>query len=397
MIAKTIKILKWIFIILIMLGIIFFILIRMFFGPITKDKANGLIQEQIENTVGNNKAVRHFELSMYSPTTGYDESFVAGTKSDASPVEINDRYHSASVGKTFTTTLTLLLVEKGIISLDNKMVDILNENIYKNLYVINGVDYADQVTVKQLLNHTSGVADYYEGPVIKGKDFKKLMIEKPDNRWYPIDLINFTKENQIPYGKPGEQFYYSDTGYILAGLILEEVTGKSFGELLHKYIFKPVGMKDSNLMFYTQAISGRDDILGIYLDDIDISNKKVLSADWSGGGLVTTNADLRKFIIALHDGSLISKEHLNMMKTTDLEYDKGIYYGMGMMTFNLGELSPMLGRMKPLYGGVGATGSLMLYDNMRDLYIVLNLGTLGQAETSITELIKILITYDRIK
>lgn len=153
-------------------------------------------------------------------------------------------------------------------------------------------------------------------------------------------------------------------------------------------------MKDSYLMFYREEPA---DILGVYLNGIDLSGKNALSFDWSGGGIVTTMDDLLTFMMALENGDLVSDEVYQQMTDFSESYDKGIYYGMGMMYFDFSELSVLLGSMTDIYGGIGATGTYMFYDREKDTYFIANFGSLDFMEKSIEELIKIKMIYDRMK
>jgi D-alanyl-D-alanine carboxypeptidase len=84
------------------------------------------------------------------------------------------------------------------------------------------------------------------------------------------------------------------------------------------------------------------------------------------------------------------------MKDFRYAYDKGITYGMGMMCFDFSELSVLLGSMPDMYGGVGATGTYMLYDQVSDTYFIANYGALGFSQKSIEDLVDLRMLYDRI-
>lgn len=364
--------------------------------PISKEAVNEKIEKHITKIVQKNDSLSSVLLTIHSNQKGYSEQFAVGTKNQLSdqPVQVDSQYHSASIGKTMLSTLYGMLVDEDRISYDDKINAWLDAETLKGLFVIDGIDYSDQVTVKQLLSHTSGVGDYFEGPVKSGKPILELITSNPDLSFTPKELIAFTRENQDPIGKPGQQFYYSDTGYIMLGLILEAIEGKPYSAILEQRIFGPLGMKDSYLMFYQDEPA---DMIGVYINGIDYSDRNALSIDWSGGGVVTTMNDLLMFMMALENGDLLSREVYSEMTDFVHRYDKGIYYGMGMMYFDFSELSFMLGTMKDVYGGVGATGTYVLYDKAQDTYFIANFGSLDFGEKSIEELIKIRMIYDRLK
>ncbi|MBH5319425.1 beta-lactamase family protein [Paenibacillus sp. GSMTC-2017] len=362
--------------------------------PISKEKVNEKIEKQLTKLVKKNDSLSSALLTIYNNQSGYFEQFAVGTKNKMSdqPVQVDSQYHSASIGKTMVAVIYGMLVDEGKISFDDKINRWLNADILKGLFVIDGTDYSDQVTLKQLLSHTSGVGDYFVGPVKSGKPILDIISSDPDRLFTPEDFIAFTRDNQEPVGKPGQQFNYSDTGYILLGLILEAIEGKPYSTILEEKIFEPLNMKDSYLMFYNDEPV---DIVGVYLNGIDYSDKNALSVDWAGGGVVTTMNDLLTFMRALEHGNLLSDDVYGEMTDFSQRFDKGIYYGMGMMYFDFSELSFLLGSMSDLYGGVGATGTYLFYDKEKDTFFIANFGSLGFVEKGIQELVKIRMIYDR--
>ncbi|WP_155593128.1 serine hydrolase domain-containing protein [Lysinibacillus cavernae] len=366
--------------------------------PISEEVVSEKIEKHLIEIVEKNDALSSALLTIYSDQTGYFEQFAVGTKNQSSdqPVQIDSPYHSASIGKTMCATVFGMLVDEGKINFDDKINLWLDEDLLNGLFVMNGNDYSDQVTLQQLLSHTSGIGDYFEGPVNSGKTMMERVSSNPDLLFTPEELLAFTRENQNPVGRPGQQFYYSDTGYVLLGFILEAIEGKTYSDILEERIFEPLGMNDSYLMFYND---GPSDIIGIYLNGMDYSNKKALSVDWAGGGVVTTMNDLLTFMKALGNGHLLSDEVYSQMKDFNHSFEKGIYYGMGMMYFDFSELSFLLrfSSITDIYGGVGATGTYMLYDEKKDTIFIANFGALEYREKGIEELVKIRMIYDRMK
>lgn len=381
--------------IIIVVGIVFcvFVIIN---RPISKAAVSEEINTRLTKIVEKDKTLSSALLTIYSNKTGYFEQFAVGTKNQYSelPVQIDSRYHSASIGKTMCATVFGILSDEGKINLNDKISSWLDDDILKGLFVVDGMDYSDQVTLKHLLSHTSGIGDYFEGPVKSGKPMLEIISSNPDLLFTPEELIAFTRENQMPVGKPGQQFYYSDTGYILLGFILEAIEEKPYSAILEDRIFQPLGMTESYFMFYNDKPT---DIIGIYMNEIDFSNKNALSIDWAGGGVVTTMNDLLTFMMALENGTILSDDVYSQMTDFSNIYTKGIYYGMGMMYFDFSELSLLLklSSMTDVYGGVGATGTYMLYDKEKDTYFIANFGSLDYGEKGLEELVKIRMIYDR--
>ncbi|UHA75418.1 serine hydrolase domain-containing protein [Paenibacillus sp. 481] len=362
--------------------------------PISKEVVNEKIKNRIAKIVKKNDSLSSVLLTIYSGQTGYFEQFAVGTKnqSSAQPVQTDSQYHAASIGKTMCAAVYGMLVDEGKINYDDNINSWLDADILKGLFVVDGIDYSAQVTVRHLLSHTSGVGDYFEGPVNTGKPILERICSNPDLSFTPEELIAFTRENQNSVGQPGQQFYYSDTGYILLGLIVEAIEGKSYSNILEEKIFEPLGIHNSYLMFYHDKPA---DIVGFYINGVDYSERNALSIDWAGGGVVTTMDDLLAFMRALENGDLLSEKVYKQMTDFNHRYQKGIYYGMGMMYFDFSELSFLLGSMTDVYGAVGATGTYILVDKEKDTIFIVNFGSLDFREKGIEELVKIRMIYDR--
>lgn len=378
------------------IGMVF--LMYMTTKPLTEVMVREKIQRRMDEVVQNNDAITSALFTVYNGKTGQKDQFVSGMRNKAlnEPAKVDSPYHSASIGKTFNAVVFGMLVDEGKVSFEDKIAKWLSPDVLHNLFVVEGVDFSKEVTIRQLLTHTSGVADWFEGETFQGPTMIEVLRSNQDQRFTPMDLLVFTRDNQKTIGKPGEQFYYSDTGYVLLGMILEVVEGKSYDEILNERLFDPLGMQESYLMFSKRG-EGRPDILGLYLDGLDISEKAALSCDWAGGGVVTTMDDLLKFMVGFTEGRLLKSETQNTLLQFEQKYDKGIKYGMGMMQFDFSEMSILLSGFGSVYGGVGATGTYMLYDEVNKLYFIGNYGSTQFMEKSIEELIQIRFIYDRMK
>ncbi len=380
----------------IVIAVIGFGILSLIYKPLSKEAVYEKIEKHLTKVVNKHDSISSVLLTIHSEQTGYSEQFAVGTKNRTSdqPAQIDSPYHSASIGKTMNAAVYGMLVDEGKVSYEDRIDRWLDDDVLEGLFRVDGTNYSHQVTVRHLLSHTSGVGDYFEGPVISGKTMLEQIHSHPDLSFTPEQLLAFTRDNQQPVGKPGEQFYYSDTGYVLLGLILEAIEQKPYADILDDRIFNPLGMSDSYL-FVDNAKSS--DILGLYINGIDYSHRKALSVDWSGGGVITTMQDLLTFMKALEYGALLSDDAYSQMTGFTHRYEKGIYYGIGMMYFDFSELSFLLGSMTDVYGAVGATGTYALYDKENETFFIANFGSLDFAEKGIEELVKIRMIYDRMK
>ena len=298
------------------------------------------------------------------------------------PITPDQPFHVASIGKVFTSVLIFNLIETGKLSLNDSVKKILGSEMLEHLYVYEGIDLSDKVTVSHLLSHTSGVDDYFESVDQKGKSVLKEITLEPNKFWTPKELLDFTRSNQKAVSRPGEKFHYSDSGYILLGLVIEKISGKSFESNLQEKIFFPLGMKKSYMHLRSEPLDKPSTpISTMMLGDTDVTNFKSISADWSGGGIISTTEDLLIFQQALIKGKLVSDKHYQSMKGS-LKFMSGIYYGKGLMTVRFGDMSFFMPKTPDLHGHSGLLSTLLFYSPEYDVHIIANLGSTDDIEGS---------------
>lgn len=308
------------------------------------------------------------------------------------------RFHAASVGKMLTATLAFHLAEGGRLDLDAPLPSLLPGSELAGLFVHRGMDAAAAVTPWHLLTHTSGVADYFEGPNDTGESFARRITLRQDERFTPAGLLAFSRDHQHPVAAPGARFSYSDTGFVLLGRVIEEAGGAPLGTQLHQRILAPAGMDASCLMFCTMPGGEASvdhpgealDLAPILIDGVDLSRAESLSCDWGGGGVVTTVDDLQRFAAAWHGGSLIGAASRGRMATIAHRFRPGIHYGAGLMQLRYAGFFPLLAGMPRTVGHLGVTGVHLFSDPSRELTIVLNLHSTAEMTRSFQLHIRIL-------
>ncbi|TGL57303.1 class A beta-lactamase-related serine hydrolase [Leptospira ognonensis] len=346
-----------------------------------KKEAESEIEKKFLSAVTNQDNIKNASLLVHSDKLQLHVSRSFGTVFDGKteiPAVPIQPFHTASIGKMFTSVLILKEIEKGKLSFDTKIINILGQEFLKGLFVFEGTDHADKVTIKQLLNHTSGMADYFESTDETNKNAKAVIGEiskNPNQFWKPNDLVEFTRKYQKAIGKPGETFAYSDTGYVLLGLILEKLNKQTLEDQLKVKIFAPLQMNSTYMHLRSQPISENQLPLShMFLGEQDVTNFKSISADWAGGGLVSTTEDLLKFQKALVSGRLISSKMYEEMKGTYPFHD-GIFYGLGLMTVDYGEMLFLMKGTPLLYGHSGLLSTLCFYAPEYDTHIIANFGS----------------------
>ncbi len=390
------KWLKIIFIILIIISIGLAWFVKENSKPLSKSAALSLIESTFQNDLKNAKGFSAAQLLIHSDSLNIHENY-GFSKMGTSP-DGNTPFHVASIGKTFTAALIGLLAERGKLSYEDPISNYLPESVLKNLFVFEGLDHQKEVTIEQLLRHTSGVADYFADPVTSGPLMEQLILEEKDHLWTPMELIAFSRDKQTAFSAPGKSVHYTDTGYILLGLIIEKVSGKTFHENLTDEIFTPLAMDDSYLIFYSEPRhEPKKAISEIWFKGTEISKYNSLSVDWSGGGIISTPEDLLKFYKGLREGKLISAARLADMETITGKFQSGIHLGAGMMEFRFDEFFFLLKGMPYTKGHIGVLSTHMMYDPVHDTYIIANFGSTEFMPQSFQLIIKVLSYVNRIK
>ena len=363
----------------------------------TKAQAITHLNKYFKKVSQSTKDYSGVQALVYSPKLGLDWRFAEGTSKRSGALTIDQPFHVASVGKLFTATILYKLTEEGRIDLDAPIINVIGKEKLANLFLYGGVDYSNKVTFRQILSHTSGIADYFEGPVLSGVKMSKLLETQSDKVWQPQELLQFSIDHQEAVFAPGKGYLYSDTGYVLLGLLVELIEGKTFEKVLEDRFFKPLQMTHSYMAMRSSPLSGEvKPIADIWLNGVEFGDKKALSVDWAGGGVISTLDDLMKFSVALHDGSLISEASQNMMFSDANQFEQGIYTGEGGMTVRFKKFFPLL-NLPLVRGHIGVLSTHVFYDPTTDTHIVLNFGSTSKMVPSFKALIDILSVIKRIQ
>jgi D-alanyl-D-alanine carboxypeptidase len=230
-------------------------------------------------------------------------------------------YRVGSLTKPFVATVVLQLVAEGRLSLSDTV----------GRWLPGILPYGDQVTVRQLLNHTNGVPDYTLEPLVRLYTF-------PHGRfraWTPRELVALIAD-QPPDFPPGTAWSYSNTGYVLAGLIVQAATGRTLGHELTRRIFRPLGLRDTFFPINRPDIPGRNArgySLPLGQEDGPLLDFTVYnpSLAWGAGNLTSDLGDLERFFRALLGGRLLPPRLLTDMTTPVPTGQPGFGYGLGLV------------------------------------------------------------------
>lgn len=336
-------------------------------------------------------------LTVSAPSVGL--SCALGADAEAP----NSVFHTASVGKLFTTALVGMLIDQGSLSRETAVTDVLPGSHLDGLFVIDGRDYREQVTVAHLLSHTSGVADYWEDPVYVGgrkrrENAADLAKQEPDRSWSPEDLLAWSRERQRPVAPPGRRFHYSDTGFVLLGFLVQELEGSPFHEVISQRIFEPLGMVHASMPGRSRpADPETPPMRPLWLQGVDLSQADSVTVDWTGGGVSATAEELIRFARAFHDGTLLSPEALVWLREFNWKFRRGIAYGHGVMEMRFGEFFPLLRSLPNMSGHMGITGVQLFTDPGDGTVVSVSTGTTRGISQSVRLLISAVSAVQKLK
>jgi D-alanyl-D-alanine carboxypeptidase len=239
-------------------------------------------------------------------------------RNTGAPMTPESYYRVGSVTKTFVATITLQLVDEGRLRLEDRVARWLP-------WLPRMLPHAETITLRQLLNHTSGIFNYRDDPAylltaLTGKVFR------------PEELVLISALHP-PAFEPGTDWKYSNTNYAVVGLIIEKVTGHSLGDELRTRLFHPLGLDHTTHPTSVQMPDSHP--RGYYFLDgvgyLDITTTVHPSATWGAGDIISNAADLATFSQALLSGKLLTPDLLKAMQTTATNAtgeDTG--YGLGL-------------------------------------------------------------------
>lgn len=253
-------------------------------------------------------------IAVITPSCGA-WSFAVGNSTDSEPMRPDMVLRIGSNTKTVIAALVLELVEEGELTLDDTL-----DQFFPSFP--NG----SNITVRQLLNHSSGLFNYTDD-----ETFQQIHAAEPRKMWAPQELVDRGTAN-APYFQPGGGAKYSNTGFILAGMLIEQLTNESVGDEVRRRFLTPLELTST-------SFEGEEDIIGTLAHSYtstgaDITTAYDSSWGWSAGAMVATAGDLARWALALYGGDVLSENSLTEMLTFIPTEISGLRYGLGAFEFS---------------------------------------------------------------
>ncbi len=307
-------------------------------GAFAQSTRSSLADDHVEQRIAGLLNAFHKETGLPGATIGYvlpdgtgnSVSVGFADKDREIPMRKDHRLMAGSTGKTFFAALALQLVDEGKLDLEGKISQWLGDEEW-----FDRLPNANDITLRMLMNHTSGWPRYIEQPALV-----QAIVDDPDIYFQPGEQLSYIY-NLEPLFPAGEDWAYSDTNYIAVALIIEKVTGDSCYNLIHQRILRPNELWDI-IPTVTRDLTGMAcGYVNVEANLFQLKQENVIQQgrfvfnpqmEWGGGGFASTPGCLARWADLLYSGDILSSAMKKEMRTTvEAKLGPGSRYGLGLM------------------------------------------------------------------
>ena len=310
--------------------------------PFSKDKI-ALLEKEVENIIIATGA-KGISASIGVPDNGIWCS-ARGITGNTSKEKITSdlKFFAGSIGKIFTAIVILNLIEEDRLSLENSVDKWFPE-----------ISWASHVTINHLLTHTSGIASFDN---TKEYESYKYLYRNPE------ELLSYVTKKELLF-ESGKHYAYSNTGYLMLGIIIERVTGRSYREAVEHYIINKINLHKTDVI--TSETINDLIVKGHHKGNV-LSESENYVVPFAAGSIAATPRDLIIFFQALMSGRLLSQGSLQIMFSDMnlMTVTQSTYYGKGMVA----ALETPVGNIIGHTGGIKGFGASLFYHPKRNIFV----------------------------
>jgi len=296
------------------------------------------LQELIDNAIEQDSTIPGILLHVEAPDLDLSYSISSGVSdlSTSAPLPENGTARIASNTKTYVAVSVLRLWEQGMLELDDPISKHISRK-HAQILKSDGYDL-NKITIRHLLTHTAGLFDH-----AGSNTYIEKVFADPSHEWTRTEQVQGCVDWGDPLFEPGEQFSYSDTGYILLGEIIENVTGNSIGVAVRELIgFKKLGLNATWWEKTEQKPTASPERIHQYFQGMDTFNFDPSLDLYGGGGLVANTKDMARFYQELFAGNVFEQSSTLDTMITKVNFPKDYTpssdYRMGIFYFNFNEM-----------------------------------------------------------
>ena len=298
------------------------------------------------------------------------------THPDGRPMSAGTPFFIASIDKLFNATIAMKLSESGSLDLDARVSTYLPNELVRGLHRFDGVDYSDHITVRHLLGHTSGLADWLEDRQKGGRSLTERLLQDGDRALGFDDVASIVRELK-PHFPPQDlsakrqRVRYSDTNYMLLIAVVEAVTGQSLHKVHEELLFRPLGLRHTHFPGLSEPLDPTPAPAALRFKGQPLHIPLLIR---SIRGIFSTADDTLAFLRSFVRGEVFTDPNTRdgMQRRWNrfgLPRDRAalrspgwpIEYGLGIMRFRLPRLFTTLRQLPPVIGHTGSTGCWLFY------------------------------------
>ncbi|MFA9444566.1 serine hydrolase domain-containing protein [Egicoccus sp. AB-alg6-2] len=336
------------------------------------------LQTLLERAVDRRRRVRHGLLAVSRTDGSWSWEGAHGTGAVAGgPVTTRMRYPIASVTKLFTAVTVLRLVEQGRLALDERIVDVLPAEVTAGLHVIGEDDHTDRITVEHLLDHSSGLPDYYGEAPRGGRSAQDRLLAGEDAPVPFGEVLRIVREELTPhfppqpFDAPKRRARYADTNYQLLAAVAEQRTRQALSELFDTMLFGPLGLDDtSSYPHPPRSGASAEPEVHVFARDVVLQPQGALRHQVADGGIVSTLADQVRFLTAVVEGAVFEDPATwpRMLQRRNRIFFP-IEYGLGVMRYAPARWMSPTFAIPPIVGHTGSTATWSFHCPELDLVV----------------------------
>lgn len=299
-------------------------------------------------------------------------------------LEPGSQFFIASTTKLMITAVLRQLRHEGRLGFDDPIGQYLGAELLRDLLIIDGVQQAPVLTIRQLMSHTSGLPDYFQRKV-DGSSLQHELFAGNDRSWTLEDVLERAR-GMRPAFAPGQagRAEYSDTNYQLLGRVIEIVEGASIADVLQRRLFVPLGMTSTYM--YTDPTDTRP--MTLYYKQSPLQIPNAMSSFGPDGGVVSTSSDMMIFLRAFFSDTIAPSTDLDELTRTWNRIWFPFTYGTGIMRFRLPRIFSPFKAQPELIGHSGLSGAFAFYAPSMKTLVTGTVNQLAYRDTSFRLMLK---------
>lgn len=341
--------------------------------------------QKILDKLASRKKINQAIMAVESGDQSFRWSGVAGEITISNrPLDITTPFFIASIDKLYNATTVMLLSKQGKLDLDNPISDYLTADLIQGLNFLNGTDYSNKITIRHLLSHTSGLADWLEDYPKGEQSLIEKVLDKGDMKISIPEIAALVRNDLKPHFPPQDlsrrkvKARYSDTNYIILIAIIESICGKPLHKVHEELIYQPLSLHHTYFPGLSQPLSPIPSPVPLRANGKIIEIPELMK---SFRGIYSTLSDTIAFLRKLTRQEVFqNKESFEYMQANwhrfSLPMDRAalrspgwpIEYGLGLMRFQLPKVFTSMKSLPAVIGHTGSTGCWLFWCPEIDIY-----------------------------